>query len=147
MFCILQKYKIDLTKALKAQENSPLSYVSEFKSTKVLSSIFALNPNWKRVKHILENGSCWPLEKLPMADRLNDLEEALAFDNHKRVEQNPKVLKELVEKGCNTWLSTSLSFEKNKRIPGTLLAPMNVMKQNSIDQCDRIVEKGRLTHY
>ena len=97
-FYILQKYKFDLAKALEAQENSPLSYGSEFKSTKVLSSIFALHPNWKRMKNILENGSCWPLEKIPMADRSNDLEEALALGNHKGAEQNPKVLKELVEK-------------------------------------------------
>ena len=97
-FCILQKYNFDLSKALKAQENSPLSYGLEFKSTKVLSSIFALHPTWETMKHILENDSCWPLEELPMAVRLNDLEEALAFGNHKGAEQNPKIRKELVEK-------------------------------------------------
>ena len=52
-FCILQKYNFDLTTALEAQANSPLPYGSEFKSTKVLSPIFALHPNWERVKHIL----------------------------------------------------------------------------------------------
>ena len=44
-FCILQKYTFDLAKALEAQENSPLSYGSEFKPTNVLSLIFALHPN------------------------------------------------------------------------------------------------------
>ena len=39
-----------------------------------------------------------------------------------------------------------LPLDKLKRIPGALLAPMNVMKQNSIDECGRIVEKDRLTH-
>ena len=145
-FCILQKYKFDLTKALKAQENSPLSYGSEFKSTKVLSLIFALHPNWKRMKHILENGSCWPLDRLPTADRQNDLEEALIFGNHKGAEKNPKLLKELVEKDVTHGYGLVLPLEKLKRIPGTLLAPMNVMKQNSIDECGRIVEKDRLTH-
>ena len=59
-----------------------------------------------------------------VADSLKDLEEALAIGNHKGVEQNPKILKD----------------------PGALLAPMNVMKQNSIDECGKNVEKYRLTH-
>ena len=62
-FCILQKYKFDLAKALKAHENFPVSYGSEFRSTIFLSSIFALHPKWKRMKRILENGFCWPLEE------------------------------------------------------------------------------------
>ena len=81
-----------------------------------------------------------------MADRLNYLEEALDFGNHKGAEQNPKVLKELAEKDVIHGYGLVLPLEKLKRIPGTLLAPMNVMKQNSIDECGRIVEKDRLTH-
>ena len=67
------------------------------------------------MKHILDNGSCWPLEELPTADRLNDLEEALTFRNHKVAEQNPKVLKELVEKRRDTWLWPRPSFGKIKK--------------------------------
>ena len=39
-----------------------------------------------------------------------------------------------------------LPLEKLKQKPGALLAPMNIMKQNSIVECGRIVEKDRLTH-
>ena len=76
----------------------------------------------------------------------SDLEEALTFGNHKGAEQNPKVLKELVEKDVTHGYGLVLPLEKLKRIPGTLLAPMNVMKQNLIYECGRIVEKDRLTH-
>ena len=76
-----------------------------------------------------------------MADRLKALEEALAFGNHKGAEQDPKILKELVERDVTHGYGLVLPLEQIKRIPGALLAPMNVMKQNSIDECGKIVEK------
>ena len=81
-----------------------------------------------------------------MTDRLNDLEEPLAFGNHKGTEQNPKILKEFVEKDVTHGYGLVFPLEKLKKIPGALLAPMNVMKHDSIDEYGRIVEKDRLTH-
>jgi hypothetical protein len=39
-----------------------------------------------------------------------------------------------------------LPLGKAKNIPGILLAPINIQKQNTIDEHGRIVEKDRLTH-
>ena len=98
------------------------------------------------MRFILKNGSCWPLDDLPLPSRKKDLEEAMAFGNHKGAESNPGILRELVKKGVIHGYGLVLPMDKLERIPGALLAPMNIMKQNSIDEYGRIVEKDRLTH-
>ena len=76
-FNVLKKHELNLKVALEAQKNSPLEYGSEFRPTQSLKSIFKWHPNWKRMRSIMENGSIWPLEDLPISDRKKDLEEAL----------------------------------------------------------------------
>eukprot|EP00957_Ditylum_brightwellii_P070730 5375821-Ditylum_brightwellii.AAC.1 len=39
-----------------------------------------------------------------------------------------------------------IPLDNLKSLPGAILAPMNIMKQNSIDEIGRIVKKDRLTH-
>ena len=70
----------------------------------------------------------------------------MAFGNHKGAESNPELLIDLVEKDVTHGYGLVLPLDKLRRIPGALLAPMNVMKQNTIDEFGRIVEKDRLTH-
>ena len=61
---------------------------------------------WKRYQYV--------------ADSLKDLEEALAIGNHKGVEQNPKILKDLVTKDVTHGYGLVLPLNKLRRIPGTL---------------------------
>ena len=145
-FEVLKKYELNLEAALDAQKNSPLGYGSEFRPTRCLKSIFKCHPNWKRMKSILENGSAWPLEDLPDANKKRDLAEALAFGNHKGAKANPKLLRKLVEKDVLFGYGLVLPLESLRAIPGALLAPMNIMKQNTINKHGRIMEKDRLTH-
>ena len=98
------------------------------------------------MRSILENGSTWPLEDLPAANRKRDLVEALAFGNHKGAKANPKLLRKLVEKDVLFGYGLVLPLETLKVIPGALLAPINIMKQNTIDEHGRVIEKDRLTH-
>ena len=74
------------------------------------------------------------LKDLPLLDRRKDLEEASVFGNHKGAESNPAILKDLVKKDVTHGYGLVLPLDKIKRIPGALLAPMNIMKQNSIDE-------------
>ena len=48
--CVLKKYDYDLKAALAAQQDSPLTYGSEFKPVNILESVFGLHPNWRRMK-------------------------------------------------------------------------------------------------
>jgi hypothetical protein len=145
-FLFLERHKLDLSKALRAQQGSPLDYGSEFKPVEALECLFGLHPNWKRMKKILEKGSEWPMDELDPESRLSDLEDAIAFGNHKGATKNEVLLKKLVEKDVTHGYGLVLPLDKMKLIPGVLMAPMNIINQNTIDETGKIIVKDRLTH-
>ena len=71
---------------------------------------------------------------------------ALYFGNHKGAVRNPILLRKLIEKHVVHGYGLVLPLSKIDQIPGVLLAPMNIMTQNKINEHGRIVEKERLTH-
>jgi hypothetical protein len=145
-FLFLERHELDLSKALRAQQGSPLDYGSEFKPVEALECLFGLHPNWKRMKKILEEGSEWPMDELDPESRLSDLEDAIAFGNHKGATKNEVLLKKLVEKDVTHGYGLVLPLDKMKLIPGVLMAPMNIMNQNTINETGQIIGKDRLTH-
>ena len=145
-FCVLSKYEKNLGRALEAQKQSPLGYGSEFRATSSLQLVFGCHPNWQRMKTVLEVGSDWPMDDLDSDGKSADVMEALEFGNHKGAIENPELLKKLVSKDITHGYGLVLPLSKVHRIPGLLMAPMNIMNQNTIDECGRIVGKDRLTH-
>ena len=91
----MEHHNLDLPKALHAQKGSPLDYVSAFKLVEVLERLFGLHPNWKRMKKVLKEGSEWPMDELDPEFRLSDLEDAIAFGNHKGATKNEDLLKKI----------------------------------------------------
>lgn len=144
--CVLSKYKLDLSAALEAQRDSPLGYGSEFRTVNVLSNIYGMHPVWPRMQSILLNGSSWPLEPLDNASRLKDVEEALLFGNHNGASNNPELLKQLVGKDVKYGYAFPIPLNAVTRVPGLLMAPMNIAPQNTIDETGKIISKDRLTH-
>ena len=98
------------------------------------------------MKSLLLNGSDWPLEELDNERRAEDVSEALTFGNHKGATSQPDLLQSLVESDVHHGYSLPLPLSKVSKIPGLLMAPMNIQKQNTIDETGKIVEKDRLTH-
>lgn len=145
-YLVLKKYNFNLESALNAQANSPLGYGSEFRSTSVLQPVFGAHPNWSHLKQILLNGSHWDLEELDEENRVSDLEEALAFGNHKGAIKQPDLLKNLVNKDVKYGYGLVLPLDRITNIPDICMAPMNIAPQNSIDEYGNIVHKDRLTH-
>ena len=84
--------------------------------------------------------------KIRRKKKETDMKETLYFGNHKGVVRNPILLRKLIEKDVAHGYGLVLPLSKIDRIPGVLLAPMNIMTQNIIDDNGRIVEKDRLTH-
>ena len=74
------------------------------------------------------------------------MEEAISFGNHKGAKRNPVILRSLLEKDVTHRYGLVLPLSKFSRIPGILIAPMNIMTQNTIDEHGRIIEKDRLMH-
>ena len=145
-FCILARHRKNLGKAIKRQCNSPIGYGSEFRAPETLAQIFSSHPNWTRMEKILREGSSWPLEELDSDAKKSDLEEALRFGNHKGAENNPELLQKLIAKDVKHGYALPIPLSEIHRLPGALMAPLNIMKQNSIDQYGQIIGKDRMTH-
>jgi hypothetical protein len=47
------------------------------------------------MKAFLEEGSKWPLDELSEEERIQDIDDALTFGNHKGASQKPELLKKL----------------------------------------------------
>jgi hypothetical protein len=141
-----RKYKGSLAALLEGQCNSTMGYGLEFKDVNTLAKIFGRHPNWLWMSQILTNGSELPLEPLNVERRLKDGDEALAFGNHKGASLHCGLLMKLVTKHVQFGYGLSLPLGKAKNIPGILLAPMNIQKQNKINEHWRIVKKDHLTY-
>ena len=74
------------------------------------------------------------------------MKEALSFGNHKVAVSNTILLRKLIEKDVVHGYGLVLPLSKIYQIAGVLLAPMNIMTQNTSYEHGRIVEKDRLTH-
>ena len=144
---VLRRYDFDLGKALKAQENSPLGNGKEFQPTTVLQNVFGLHPLWQPMKVFLKEGSIWPLAELSKEEQQNNIEDALAFGNHKGALQKPELLKQLLRKDVKYGYSLPIPLSSIQLIPCLCMAPMNIMAQNPIDGFGRIIPKDWLTHH
>ena len=141
-FLILtKKYGGSLKAALEGQQESPLGMGSEFRPLEVLETIYGNHPIWNRMVPILRQGSTWPLEDLSEEQRLSDVLEAIKFGNHKGAESNPEAILKLVSKDVKHGYAVAFPLSKTHLIPGILIAPMNIMHQNTIDESGRIIEK------
>ena len=74
------------------------------------------------------------------------MKEALLFGNHKGANNNQELLQKLVEKDIVHGYGLVLPLDRLEEIPGVLVAPMNIMNQNTIDEHGKIMGKDRLTH-
>jgi hypothetical protein len=141
---IMRKYDFELGRALEANKYSPLGPGKEFKPSNVLRKIFSLHPLWQQTKSILELGSNWPLEEISKKARKNNVLHALTFGNHKVA--SPNLLQKLISKDAKFGYSFALPLSSLTSIPGICMAPMNIMAQNTINECSCIVPKDRFMH-
>ncbi len=82
----------------------------------------------------LSEGSKWQLVKINESERQKDLEDALTFGNHKGALQKPIPLKKLIAKDVKYGSSLPVPLSSVRLIPGLVMAPMNIMGQNTINK-------------
>ena len=94
----------------------------------------------------LLEGSKWLLVEISENEQQQDLVNALTFRNHKGALQKPVILKKLIAKDIKYRYSLPVPLSSVQLIPGLVMAPMNIMAQNTIDKFGQIIPKDRLTH-
>ncbi len=110
-----------------------MGYGLEFRDVATLANIFKCHPNWMRMSRILTHGLEWSLEPLDDDCRLADVREALIFGNHKGASMKPDLLLQLMSKAIHFGYCLPLPLAKAEKIPGILIAPMNIQQQNTIN--------------
>jgi hypothetical protein len=131
--CILKRFNRNLQQAIDAQPNSPISYGSEFRSPTTLAPLFEHHPNWTRLRQLLSNGSIWPLASIPEESRQDNLHQAIEFGNHKGATTNPDLLVNLINEDVTQgFILPLVPLSKITQIPGILIAPMNIVNQDTI---------------
>jgi len=87
-----------------------------------------------------------PLRPISEQDRLHDLSRMLQYGNHKSAEtEKPLLLSMLQEEVTRMW-QLPLPLKALPRIPRGVLAPLGMVKQDSINERGKIVDKWWLTH-
>jgi hypothetical protein len=85
---------------------------------------------------------------LPLDDsnQLNNINNALAFGNHKGAMQQPELLLKLIWDNIDQGFTLPLPLNKIKQLLGILLAPLNIQLQETINNQGEIIPKNRMTH-
>jgi hypothetical protein len=85
-------------------------------------------------------------KELNKSKRIQDVDEALTFRNHKGTSSKPALLQELVNEDVTHGFALPLPLSKIRNIKGVLLTPLNIQLHNTIDEIRRIILKDRMTH-
>jgi hypothetical protein len=98
------------------------------------------------MKALLLEGSKWPLAEISKNEQQQDLVDALTFGIHKGTSQKLVILKKLIANDGKYGYSLPVPLSSIHSIPGLVMAPMNIMEKNTIDEFGQIIPKDRLTH-
>jgi hypothetical protein len=98
------------------------------------------------MKTVLTYGSTWPLLPLDDSHQLNNINNALAFGNHKGAMQQPELLLKLIRDNADQGFALPLPLNKIMQLPGIFLALLNIQLQKMINEQGEIIPKNRMTH-
>jgi hypothetical protein len=143
---ILQAHNFNLGRAIRSDGNSPLRFGSEFRPVSVLEPLLGIHPLWPRIRALLLEGSHFCADPLPREECSQQVEACLSYGNHKGAIKDPDKLFDLLDEDVTHGFIMPLPLSMALQIPGLLLSPMNIARQNTIDELGNIVPKDRLTH-
>jgi len=130
---ILESYNYDLQAILLEDAHSPLRPGSEFRPTAILDPVLQGHPLWLRAKKTLMHGAHLPVEPIEEEPRLQDLLEAIKFDNHKSATKDGPKLLSIVGKEVEKGWQLTLPISALQHLPGAVIGPFGIVSQNSID--------------
>jgi len=143
---ILHQFNCDTKTAIVHDPNSPLHPGSEFRPVSILAPVFKNHPSWSKIYNTLTSGGHCPLFPLSNDCVKSDLEEGIAFGNHKSaVESKSWMMESLTKEMIRGWQVPLLSNELH-RIPGALIAPSGCQKGTTTNEHGDRTPKNRLTH-
>ena len=137
---------MDLDAAFAAQPFSSLTVGSEFCPAAVLATLCFRHPLWPRVHHWLTTGVCYPLKPLCKSDQIADLTVMLERSNHQLATVHHAQLVQMLTDEVEHGWQLILPCADTLLVPGSVIAPLGMVLQDSINEHGEIVPKWHLTH-
>ena len=143
---ILGMHGFDLEKAINSQDNSPISYGSEFRHWTKLEPLLHRHPLWNQMKTILRDGATFPLRKISAEERASDKDFMIARGNHKSVGKNLDLVRELINDDVTHGYALPLPIDTALVLPNSSIAPIGVVEQETLNETGERIPKFRMTH-
>jgi hypothetical protein len=145
---ILEDHDFDLQVIIMGEQatNTPLRPGSEFRPTELLNAVFHNHPLWSRVRRTLTRGFTMPLRSLPDLDRVENVYEALQHGNHKSTHANSDIVLAMLNEEVRYGWQLVLPASSIPKVPESIVSPLGLVKQTSINEHGESVTKWRLTH-
>jgi hypothetical protein len=147
-FKILEQYDFNLQEVITSREtaNTPLRPGSEFRPIDLLNKILGNHPLWPRARRTMRFGFSMPLDPLQEVERATDVFDALGYGNHKSTQSNPTVVREMLDDEVRHGWQLVLPAESIPLIPGTIVSPLGLVEQITINEHGETTQKWRLIH-
>ncbi len=123
-YLVMRKFNNDFEQVLKAQQDLPLGYGSEFRKPSTLEPLLSCHPNWKRFKKLLKNGSEWPLNRLDESTRLQDVDRHLPLAITRGHHRNQLSSKSSSTTTLSTVLPFHYPFQRSETSKASYLPPL-----------------------
>jgi hypothetical protein len=134
-------------KCFRPDQNSITMPGTEFRPVHLLQNVFIDHPAlWPRVRRMLEHGFRLPLKPLEESKGAKDVEDALAYGNHKSAMKHPEPLRKILGDEVHRGWQLVIPKDIIPRIPGAIVSPMGIIEQSTIDEFGRVTTKWRVTH-
>jgi hypothetical protein len=144
---ILKQYQNSVSKYIEENEDSILSYGSEFRPVTILENLLMHHRSWPTLRCIITKGSKWPLEPISQCDRLQKNNKFISRGNHKSANTYLNILKGTLEQEVSQGWMIPVPLHYINKIPESELASVGMDdKQFKILQDGSKLTKYRLTH-
>jgi hypothetical protein len=94
----------------------------------------------------MTSGFTMPLRDIPEVERVHNIFEALRYGNHKSTQANPDVVMEILDDEVRHGWQLVLPCSAIPKIPGTIVSPLGLVQQKTINEKGEATVKWRLTH-
>ena len=143
---ILKSHDFDLAACLADEKGTPLAPGSEFKPPQVLCPLLINHPLWPKVQFYFTHGVDFAMDGITEDERIEHNATLALRGNHKGANVNAEFMWKIIEAEVKKGWLLVLPLDSHLQIPNSLLGPLGLVFQKSIDETGKTIEKERPTH-
>ena len=143
---VLRNVDFDLGRLILEHGSSTLGFGSEFRKVAELRPLIGRHPHFARLEKLLTEGMQYVFEReLSPEERVDEVAAMLSRGNHKSAQTEPQRVGELLAKDVTHGFTIPLPIAVVELIPGSLVQPLGLVQQWTVDHDGKRKAKFRLT--